>query len=129
MSELVRQHICLREVARRAESRTQLIVESEVDVDLLIERAIEGSHCLTADAATGLRRIAEQHELGVMPGRSRLLRKELRPRCLRRVEHEGDELHFLRFFRRLLDRRDFAIRALWRRTTRIPRAAHEVLAK
>ena len=38
MSELVRDHVRLGEIAGRAEPRAQLVVEREVDVDLLIER-------------------------------------------------------------------------------------------
>ena len=41
VADLVREHIGLREIARRAELLAQLIVEREVDVNLLVDRAIE----------------------------------------------------------------------------------------
>ena len=38
MADLVRDHVGLREIARRVEALLQLVVEVEVDVDLLVER-------------------------------------------------------------------------------------------
>ena len=44
MSHLVGDHVGLREVAGRAEALAQVTVEGEVDVDLLVARAVEGTH-------------------------------------------------------------------------------------
>ena len=54
MPELVRDHVRLREVSRRAELVLQLVVEPEVDVDLLVVGAVEGPHRRLPDAAAGL---------------------------------------------------------------------------
>jgi len=112
VSELVRDHVGLGEVAGRPEPTAQLVVEREVDVDLLVERTVEWSHRGLADAAAGLGRVAEKHELGVVPRRSHRRGQQLRPRYLRRVEHERDELYFLRLFGSLLNGRSLARRLL-----------------
>jgi hypothetical protein len=65
VADLVREDVGLREIPRRAEAGTQLVVEGEVDVDLLIGRAVEGTHLALSDAAARARRIAKEHELRV----------------------------------------------------------------
>ena len=55
MADLVRDHVGLGEVARCLEAVLQLPVEVEVDVDLVIERAIERPHRRLAGAARRLR--------------------------------------------------------------------------
>src|SRR5262249_60499764 len=71
MADLMRDHIGLRKPARRAadvaaaETRRDLIEERGVEVDLLIGRAVERSHCaLCGSAATGVRRAAIENQHG-----------------------------------------------------------------
>jgi hypothetical protein len=103
MTDLVREHIRLREIARRAEALLQLFVKGEIDVDLLVFRTVERSRGRLRVAARGVGGVAEKHQLGVAVRRARLLREDVLPRLLCVVEDEGDELHFLLLFRRLRD--------------------------
>src|SRR3954467_15443821 len=108
MPKLVRQHVGLRELARRAEARAQLVIEREVDVDLLVVRTVERAHGFLAYAAAGLRCVPEQDELRVVPRLAKRARLEARPHRLGRVEDEGHELYFARFVGRLLRGSDVA---------------------
>ena len=65
MSDLVRDDVGLGEVTGGAEALFEIAVESQVDVDLLIERAIEGTHGRLGKPAVGLHGVGEEHELGV----------------------------------------------------------------
>ena len=101
VADLVREHVGLREVAALgAEARAQVLVEAEVDVRLLVERAVERPHRRLRHAAARLHGLAEEDELR----RPVASRQQLRPRRLRVVEDEGDELHPLRLLGRRLDR-------------------------
>src|SRR5690349_15759038 len=64
MAELVRDDVGHREVAAfRAEARLELVHEAEVEVDLLVGRAIEGPGRRRRRATIGLRAAVEQDEL------------------------------------------------------------------
>ena len=66
--DLVRDHIRLREVTRRAEPRAHGLVELQVDVDLAIARAIKRPHRRLAGAAGGRRGTAKQHQPRLLVG-------------------------------------------------------------
>ena len=66
MADLVRDDIGLREIPGCAEPLMQLAVEGHVEVDLLVERAVEGPRCRARAAALGLHRLVEQHEPGCL---------------------------------------------------------------
>src|SRR5690348_1390146 len=87
MSDLMRQNIGLREISGRAETSLQLIVKTQVDINLLVVRTVERPSRRLCHAAGRVDGIAEQHELG-MTIRSSLLLKDLGPRALRVVENE-----------------------------------------
>jgi len=55
-------HVGLGEVARRVEAALQLLVEAEVDIHLLIGRAVERPHRRLAHAAGRAGRAGEQHQ-------------------------------------------------------------------
>jgi hypothetical protein len=64
MSDLVRDDVGLGEVTGGAEASFE-IAESQIDVHLLIERAIEGTHGRLGKPAIRLHGVGEEHELGV----------------------------------------------------------------
>jgi hypothetical protein len=103
VADLVRQHVGLREFAGRAELPLQLVIEAQIDVDLFVQRTVEGSGSGLRHAAGRGRRIAEQHELGSAVGDAGLLGEDFLPRFLRIVEHKRDELHEARLFRTLFN--------------------------
>ena len=51
MADLVRNHVSLSEISGRAKARAQLIEEAEVDIKLLVARAVERSHRCPTEAA------------------------------------------------------------------------------
>src|SRR5687768_3630839 len=62
MTELVREHVRLREVAGRTEALREFTVEPEVDVHQLIVRAVERSALPFGGATTTARHVGEEHE-------------------------------------------------------------------
>ena len=76
VADLVRDHVGLREIARRVEALAQVAVEGEVDVDLLVAGAVERPHRRLPRAARRGRRAREEHEL-----RPAVLRAARRGRC------------------------------------------------
>ncbi len=66
MSDLVGDDVGLREITRRVEAALQLVVKGEIDINLLVERAIEWPHLSLADAACGARTALENDELGFL---------------------------------------------------------------
>src|SRR5687767_3509240 len=103
MSELVRDHVGLREVARRTEALMKRRKESEIEINLLVERAVERPHRRLARAATRLHVVAEKHQLRLTV-LAAVLREYLGPDSLGVVEHERDELDEAPLFRCFLDR-------------------------
>src|SRR5689334_24845057 len=91
MPQLVSQHVCLREIAGRPESALQFVVETEIDVDLLIQRTVERSHRRLRGSTAGLRRVAEEDEFRVLI-RNVSVAKDRTPRVLYIVEHERHKL-------------------------------------
>ena len=61
MTDLVSNHVGLGKVARRTESLLEFLEEREVEVEFLVEWAVERSHRGLADAARGFRLPAEHH--------------------------------------------------------------------
>src|SRR5512139_3221959 len=90
VAHLVRDDVGLREVARRTELAVQRVEEAEVDVDLLVARAIERAHRRLAHAAGAARGATEQHQLGLAVGGTTHLHQGT-PHVFRVGEHGGDE--------------------------------------
>ena len=91
MPDLVRDHIRLREVTGRPEAPRQLTEEPEIEIHLLIARAVEGSGRRFSGSARGLDRVAKQRDVcGLIPAAENLL-----PRLLRVPGDGGDEVHHL----------------------------------
>src|SRR3954465_15933041 len=63
VSDLVGDHVRLREVSGRSEAPGQLPVEAQIDVNALVGRTVEGSHLRAGFAAAGSRLVPEEHEL------------------------------------------------------------------
>jgi len=62
MADFMGDDIGLREIAGRAEARRQFLEELEVEIDLLVERAIERSHRRLSGAALRSRGLFVEHE-------------------------------------------------------------------
>ena len=92
MAELVRDHVGLCEVARRAEPVSQLPEELEVEVHLPVGRAVERAGGRGGGPAARLGGAAEEDERGrlvLLASR----REGARPGVLDVVDDEADELH------------------------------------
>ena len=92
--DLVRDDIGLGEIARRPEPAAQVPEKAQVDVHLLVARAVEGPDRRLREAAGRLDRAGEQHELGKLV----LLvaaAEDVAPSVLGIGEHHGDELAHL----------------------------------
>src|SRR6516165_4023117 len=81
MSNLMRDHICLGEVPRRPESIAKILEETHVEVDLLIERTVERTHCRLRKSASRVDRTREQDKLG-FPVRFTCTTKQIGPSVL-----------------------------------------------
>jgi hypothetical protein len=66
MSELVGQHLRLRELTRRTETLLQFVVKPKIDIDLLICRAMERAGGRLRLSATRCSCMPEEHQLGVL---------------------------------------------------------------
>ena len=94
MPDLVRDDIGLREVAGRAEAPIELAEERQVEVDLLIGRAIERAAGRQRPSRTPTHGVLEQHQhrLAILPpGR----REHAAPGLLGVAKHDRDELGLL----------------------------------
>ena len=60
MADFVGQYVCLREIAWRAEALLQFAIETQVDVDLPVARAVERSGGRLGESAGRLDGISEQ---------------------------------------------------------------------
>jgi hypothetical protein len=87
MSDLVSDDVGLGEVAGGAEALFEIAVKSQVDLDLLIERTIEGSHGRLGRPAVRLHGVGEEHERGV-PVAFAALGKSRMPGALYIIEDE-----------------------------------------
>jgi len=97
VAHLVRDHVGLGEIPRRAEARLQVAEEREVDVDLLVAETVEGAHGRLPHAAGGahLPVIEDERRGAVLPFR---LLKDPAPDVLGAAEDLGDELpHLVRW--------------------------------
>src|SRR5258708_12887503 len=93
MTDLVCEHIGFGELTGRSEPAFEFVVETKVDVDLLVLRAIKRTGCGLCHPACRSNRIAEQDQLGVMVCNSVACRQNPRPCCLSVVQHESDKIH------------------------------------
>lgn len=64
MTDLVRNDIGLGEFTRRMKALLQIIVKGQVDVDLVIARAVERPHRRLGKPAGRTHRAGEEHQLG-----------------------------------------------------------------
>ena len=90
MADLVRDHIGLREVARRAEAPAQLVEEIGVDVDVLVAGTVERTHGRLPHSARrlGTALVGDEARLGIaLPGR----REQLTPGLVRGLQHANQQ--------------------------------------
>src|SRR4029077_11491657 len=93
MPDFMRQHVGLRELAGRTKAPLELVVETKIDVNLLIARAVEGARSGFRAAATRLRVVAEEDELGVVVLLVGLFGEKFRPGFLSVVQDKGNKLN------------------------------------
>src|SRR3954447_10852217 len=119
VAELMREDVGLGEVARRLEAPVELVEEAEVDVDALVERAVERARLRARRATPGVRLAAEEDELRRLE-RFAGARELLLPEPLGVVEDERDELDLVVFVRALWHRvvARAALGNLWERAAR-----------
>ena len=91
VAELVRDHVCPREVARRAQPRLHVAVERQIDVGPAIGWAVEGPHLAAGGPAARPHPLPEKHELGALVGVP-LAGEDVLPRVLRAGEDVGAEV-------------------------------------
>ena len=92
VADFVRDHISLGEVAGRAEAAFEFVVEGEVDVHLLVERAIEGAGGGAGHTAGAADLTLEEHERGRGIAAAEVGRKKLAPDVFIVGEHHPHEL-------------------------------------
>ena len=103
VSDLVRDHVGLREVAGGTEAALQLVVEREVDVDLVVGGAVERpDRGLCEEAAARVDAAREQDEARLLVGCGRGRHEGLVPDVLGVGEHDRHELPLLAVVRGLL---------------------------
>src|SRR5437660_5539039 len=111
VSQLVRDDVRAREVTGRGEAAFELVEETEVEIDVSADRAIEGTHRRLRGSAARHRAVSEEHELR-RPILSARPLERAGPRILHVVEYLRDELH-LRLLARGI-RRHVAVRRFGR---------------
>src|SRR5262245_3422776 len=91
MANLVGDDIGLGKIAGRAEARFHVLIKTQIDIDLLIERTIEGAHGRLRHAAGRLNIAREQNQIRllVLPTH---LPEDLVPDPLSRAEHPCNEV-------------------------------------
>ncbi len=91
MANLMGNDIGLGKIARRAKPRFHVLIKAQIDIDLLIERTIEGTHGSLRHAAGRLNIAREQNEfrLLVLPTH---LSEDLVPDPFGRAEHPCHEV-------------------------------------
>ena len=95
MSDFMRQHVGLREIAGRAELPVQLVEEAQVEIDLAIAGTVKRAGRGARQPARRLNAVAEQHR-----ARRLIVPDLLRPRVLDVAHHRVDEIDELLFFGR-----------------------------
>src|SRR5688572_26297828 len=94
MTDLVRDHVGTRKIARRAEPLMQFLEERQIEIDFLIQRAVERTHRRLRKATLRLHRVAEQHQLRLAILLS-VPPELLVPHVLRLRQHDRDEVRLL----------------------------------
>src|ERR1700674_2921793 len=74
------------------EALSQFVIEPEINVYLLISRAVKRTACGLRQAASGIDSVPEQHQLRMPVGHT-LQAQNLRPSLLGVVQYEGNKLH------------------------------------
>ena len=91
MPDLVRDHIGLGEITRGVELPFELVVEGEVDIDLVVARAVERPRRHAGEPAGRTDAPGEEHELRLLVGLAARL-EDSAPDILRLGQHRSDEL-------------------------------------
>ncbi len=90
MADLVGEDVGLGEVALYAEAVLQLLIEVEVDINLLVARAVEGTHLRQPHAASRAHAAGEQHQRGIAIALA-IAAEDVAPDILGVGENDGHE--------------------------------------
>src|SRR6516164_3419540 len=101
MADFMGNHIGLGEVTGCLKTLAQIAVEREIDINLLIRAAVEGTCRRLGESAGRLDGIREKHQGRLLVGAAGRL-EDLAPRPLGAPEHPRDELPHLVLLSRLL---------------------------
>src|SRR5215471_1345184 len=94
VTKLVRDNVCLRKVGVAATETFQLIPKTEVDVDLLVRRTVEGAGLRLCGAAAGIGVVVIEDQRCAAILSSRLLGEKGGPGSLHVIERPGDEFRW-----------------------------------
>ena len=95
--DLVREHVTQREVTAAAEFLLHILVEREIDIDLLVSRAVEGAHRALAITAGGRCGSRVKNQFGRCVAASGLL-ENFAPGIFRCLQSDPGEIRELLFF-------------------------------
>ena len=95
VADLVRDHIGIGEIAAAAELLLHVVEEGHVEIDLLVDRAIERTHGGLRLAAARARHAAVENEPRIDIGDALLGRQHLAPDGLGLAQHGGYEIAHL----------------------------------
>jgi hypothetical protein len=94
MSDFMGDYVSLRKFAGRAKALLELIEEAEIEIDLFVARAIEGSGGHACSSASGWISVAVEDEFCVTVWHSLLHGQCPVPVFLYVIENERNQLHF-----------------------------------
>src|SRR6187402_8446 len=104
MPQFMGHNVALRKVACVATDTLQLVPEAQIDIDLLVLRAVEGASGTLGVAASTLDLVTIEHQPGTAIVLARLLRQQRHPHLLHVIQHKRDELRLAVLRRALLHR-------------------------
>src|SRR3954453_16922649 len=94
MSNLVCDHIRLREFSGRSEAGSSLVEETEIKINFFVFRTVKRPDCLPRQTTSGWICVAEQHQLGVAVRPVLGLGENGFPILLYVIQHERNKLNF-----------------------------------
>ena len=124
VTELVRDHVGLREIARGTKARGEILEEAEIEIDLVVRRTVERSGRTFSGATPRLRCVTEQHHLRHLVATA----QELLPGGLRVARDSVDHVGHPLFVRRGLKFATLLVRLRRRQASAVAEQREKVRA-